>query len=76
MSPAHQLDGIKVHTTDLCPEFIQTVKLRPCGCSDDMLSRMNAWLLAKFGRRRQVININGQYLVMNPKTLDHFRSLV
>lgn len=66
---AHDLNGIDVHTTLACPEFVQTVRLRPCGCSPEMLSSMNAWLLERFGQHRQVMSINGQYLVMHPNTL-------
>lgn len=62
------LAGIPIIVSELIPEFVPTLKMHECGCSDHVLSDFNAWLLERFGRRHHFVRI-GPSIVMNPRTL-------
>lgn len=75
MSDKTTLNGLPVITTEHCPEFRPALFMSNCGCSDHVRDDFNAFLLARFGKRRNVFSAAGA-LVMHPRTLQHIRQLI
>lgn len=73
-----RLGGLEVRTSLHCPEFVQTIRMRECGCSSHALTAMNDYLLQAFGRRREALILGDNMVVMHPNTLDylHYRAFL
>lgn len=69
------MNGLPVITTEHCPEFRPALAMSNCGCSDHVRDEFNAFLLARFGKRRVIFSVSGT-LVMHPRTLHHTRQLI
>lgn len=66
-----RLGGLEVRTSLHCPEFVQTIRMRECGCSSHALTAMNDYLLQAFGRRREALILGDNMVIMHPNTLDY-----
>lgn len=73
-----RLGGLEVRTSLHCPEFVQTIRMRECGCSSQALTTMNDYLLQAFGRRREALILGDNMVVMHPNTLYylHYRAFL
>ena len=68
------LFGTPILSNPHMPEFTPVLQMRPCGCSDDTLRSMNEWLIERFGRTRTVYLIDGDTLVVHPRTLAYLKA--
>ena len=59
----------------LVPEFSPALQMKACGCSDNVLNDMNAWLLERFGERRTTWMVCGM-IFAHPNTVELIKKSV
>lgn len=72
MSGSITINGYRIHSSPVVAEFLPALQLQPCGCSEQCRIEFNAWLMQRFGSRRQVLVIGGEMFV-NPATMQYLK---
>lgn len=64
--------GIHVFPNAAIPEFVPILRMRECGCSQQVLDEFNQYLLDRFGKRRHFVKIKDD-LYCHPNTFKWFK---
>lgn len=72
MSSSITLNGCRIHSSPVVADFLPVLQLQPCGCSEQCRTEFNAWLMQRFGSRRQVLVIGGEMFV-SPRTMQYLK---